>query len=443
MTPLQSFRKEAGATLRLGFPLILAQLLQMSMNFVDTVMAGRISALDLAGVAVGSSLMVPLLVLGNGTVMAVNPIVAQNYGARRFDRIGSNARHALWISLLVAIPFFFILRNLYGLMGLIGVEEEIISIADRYLKAISWGIFPVMAYSALRYFNEGLSVTRPTMYIALVGTLANIPVNYVLMFGKLGLPRLGAPGAGYGSAIVYWLMFLLILLFTSRFHAWRRFRIFGAFRLPEREQLREMLSIGIPIGVGAAMEVTMFAVTSLMMATLGTVAVAGHQVAINFAGLTFMVPFGLSIAVTARVGVSAGRGRLEEVRQRGSAGILLSVLFMCLTAVFILLLPDLIASIYTNDPAVREMSVQLLTLAAIFQISDGLQVGAFGALRGLKDTRFPMFVNMFAYGAVGLGLSWFLGLYKELGPRGLWTGLIVGLTIAGVVHTVRFWYKTR
>lgn len=443
MTPLQSFRKEAGATLRLGFPLILAQLLQMSMNFVDTVMAGRISALDLAGVAVGSSLMVPLLVLGNGTVMAVNPIVAQNYGARRFDRIGSNARHALWISLLVAIPFFFILRNLYGLMGLIGVEEEIISIADRYLKAISWGIFPVMAYSALRYFNEGLSVTRPTMYIALVGTLANIPVNYVLMFGKLGLPRLGAPGAGYGSAIVYWLMFLLILLFTSRFHAWRRFRIFGAFRLPEREQLREMLSIGIPIGVGAAMEVTMFAVTSLMMATLGTVAVAGHQVAINFAGLTFMVPFGLSIAVTARVGVSAGRGRLEEVRQRGSAGILLSVLFMCLTAVFILLLPDLIASIYTNDPAVREMSVQLLTLAAIFQISDGLQVGAFGALRGLKDTRFPMFVNMFAYGAVGLGLSWFLGLYKGLGPRGLWTGLIVGLTIAGVVHTVRFWYKTR
>lgn len=443
MTPLQSFRKEAGATLRLGFPLILAQLLQMSMNFVDTVMAGRISALDLAGVAVGSSLMVPLLVLGNGTVMAVNPIVAQNYGARRFDRIGSNARHALWISLLVAIPFFFILRNLYGLMGLIGVEEEIISIADRYLKAISWGIFPVMAYSALRYFNEGLSVTRPTMYIALVGTLANIPVNYVLMFGKLGLPRLGAPGAGYGSAIVYWLMFLLILLFTSRFHAWRRFRIFGAFRLPESEQLREMLSIGIPIGVGAAMEVTMFAVTSLMMATLGTVAVAGHQVAINFAGLTFMVPFGLSIAVTARVGVSAGRGRLEEVRQRGSAGILLSVLFMCLTAVFILLLPDLIASIYTNDPAVREMSVQLLTLAAIFQISDGLQVGAFGALRGLKDTRFPMFINMFAYGAVGLGLSWFLGLYKELGPRGLWTGLIVGLTIAGVVHTVRFWYKTR
>lgn len=434
---------EAGTTLKVGIPIILAQLLQMSMNFVDTVMAGRLSALDLAAVAVGSSILLPFLVFGLGSLMAVNPIVAQNYGSRRFHQIGSNARQTLWLSQIIALPFFFAVRNLEFIMIWIEVSAEVIPVAGGYLDAISWGIFPVMAYGGLRYFNEGLSVSRPSMYVALIGTLANIPLNYVLMYGKLGFPQLGAVGTGYASAIVYMIMFLSILAFTYNFKPYRRFDIFGKFRWPEKTHLWELVSIGVPIGVSVTMEVSMFAIVSLLMGSLGTIAVAAHQVAINFAAMTFMVPFGLSMAITARVGQAAGKGRTREARFKGFIGVGMCTVFMCFTAVMMILFPESIVAIYTQDQEVANLAVQLLFLAAIFQISDGLQVGGFGALRGLKDTQTPMFVNIFSYLIVGLSLAWYLGISRELGPTGLWTGLIVGLTLAAILHNIRFFYKTR
>lgn len=435
--------REAGTTLKVGIPIILAQLLQMSMNFVDTVMAGRLSALDLAAVAIGSSILLPFLVFGLGTLMAVNPIVAQNFGSRKFNQIGANARQTLWLSQLIALPFFFIIRNLEPLMTGIGVTAEVIPVSDGYLNAISWGIFPVLAYGALRYFNEGISVTRPGMYVALIGTIANIPLNYVLMYGKLGFPQLGAVGTGYASAIVYLIMFLSIFVFTYSFIPYKRFGIFTRFRLPEKKYLAELVSIGTPIGISATMEVSMFAIVSLLMGALGTIAVAGHQIAINFAAMTFMVPFGLSMAITARVGQSTGKGRTGEARFKGFVGVGLCTIFMTFTAILMILFPEYIVAVYTNNPDVADMAVKLLFMAAIFQISDGLQVGGFGALRGLKDTRKPMYVNIFAYIIVGLSLAWYLGIYIDKGPLGLWTGLIVGLTIAGILHNLRFFYKTR
>jgi multidrug resistance protein, MATE family len=179
------------------------------------------------------------------------------------------------------------------------------------------------------------------------------------------------------------------------------------------------------------------------MGALGTIAVAGHQIAINFAAMTFMVPFGLSMAITARVGQAIGKGQVSQARFKGFVGVGLCTIFMSFTAILMILFPELIVSIYTNDAEVAEMAVSLLFMAAIFQISDGLQVGGFGALRGLKDTRKPMYVNIFAYVIVGLSLAWYLGIYIEKGPVGLWTGLIVGLTIAGILHNIRFFYKTK
>lgn len=413
------------------------------MNFVDTVMAGRLSALDLAAVAVGSSLLLPFLVFGLGTLMAVNPIVAQNYGSRRFHQIGSNARQMLWLSQIIALPFFFIVRNLEFVMVWIGVTPEVIPVASGYLDAISWGFFPVMAYGGLRYFSEGMSVSRPGMFVALIGTLANIPLNYLLMYGKLGFPQLGAIGTGYASAIVYLIMFLAIFSFTWKFQPYQRFGIFEKWRLPEKERLKELVSIGVPIGVSATMEVTMFAIVSLLMGTIGTIAVAAHQIAINVAAMVFMVPFGLSMAITARVGQAAGKGRTAEARFKGFVGVGMCTLFMCFTALCMILFPEQIIAIYTTNQDVKVIAIQLLFMAAIFQISDGLQVGGFGALRGLKDTQVPMYVNIFAYLIVGLSLAWYLGMARGIGPIGLWTGLIVGLTIAGILHNVRFWQKTR
>lgn len=438
----QDVKKEAGLLMKIGLPVIITQLLQMSMSFVDTVMAGRLSPEDLAAVAVGNSILMPVLVLCLGCMMAVTPIVAQNVGGRNLTRIGKNARQVLWLSLILGIPCFFLLRQLEFIMVSLQVTEEIIPIASGYLKAISWGIIPAFAYGALRYFSEGLSVTRPAMYIAILGLLVNIPANYILMFGKFGFPQLGAVGTGYASAIVFGVMFVAILIFTAKFEPYQRFEIFKRFRLPERAYFSELLRVGIPIGISSSMEVTLFAVVSLLAATISTIAIAGHQVAINFAAMMFMIPFGMSVAISARVGQSIGRNRPIEARFRGFVGVGLSCCLMACTATLMLLFPEQIASIYTDDAVVIEMAVHLIFLAAVFQLSDGLQVSGFGALRGLKDTKIPMYVNLIAYWGFGIPVAYYFGLIAGYGAPGLWYGLIAGLTVAGILHNVRFYLKT-
>lgn len=438
-----NLKKEAVTTLKLGLPVIAAQLLQMSMNFVDTVMAGNLSAEALAAVAVGGAIFIPFIMLAAGIMMAITPIIAQLYGGRGFAEIGVNARQGLWLSQLLAIPIFFTIRNLGIVMELLDVTPEIIPIAIGYLQAISWGIFPLCGYMALRFFNEGMSVTRPSMYFALVGVLVNIPANYILMYGKLGFPQLGAVGCGYASSLVGLTMFLGMFIFTKSHKPYQRFEIFSNFRKPEWEYLKEILRVGIPIGLSSTMEVTMFAVVSLLMGSLSTVAVAGHQVAINFSAMTFMVPFGLATAITTRVGNAIGKKSMEEARRRGFVGIALSTLFMSITAIIMFTIPDLITSIYTQDNAVQEVAIGLLYMAAIFQISDGLQVSGYGALRGLKDTKIPMYVNFVAYWMVGLPLGYYLGITMGIGPQGLWMGLIAGLTVAAILHNIRFFTSTR
>lgn len=435
--------KESGLLMKIGTPVIITQLLQISMSFVDTIMAGRLSPEDLAAIAVGTSVLMPVVVLCMGCLMAVTPIVAQNVGGRNLDVIGKNARQVLWLSQILAVPAFFILRNLDFVFELLQVTDEIIPIASGYLQAISWGMFPVFAYAALRHFNEGLSVTRPAMYIAIIGTLVNVPANYILMFGKLGFPELGAVGTGYASSFVYTIMFVAMLWFTVSHEPYKRFDIFGKFRWPEKEYLKELVQIGTPIGISSSMEVSMFAAVSLLISTLSTLQIAAHQIAINFASICFMIPLGLSIAISARVGNSMGRGKLQEARFRGYVGVGISTVFMICTATILFLFPRAITSIYTGDPDVTSIAVQLLYMAAIFQISDGLQVSGYGALRGLKDTKVPMVVNLIAYWIIGIPTAYLLGFTYNYGAPGFWIGLIAGLTAAGILHNARFFIKTR
>lgn len=428
--------------LKIGLPVIIAQLLQMSMNFVDTVMAGNLSAEALAAVAVGGAIFMPLIMLVAGILMALTPTVAQLVGARDFTSIGINARQGLWLSQMLAIPLFFLMRNIGIVMTWLDVTPNIIPIALSYLDALSWGVFPLSAYMSLRFFNEGLSVTRPGMYFAAIGVVINIGANYVLMYGTLGFPELGATGCGYASAIVAGVMFVCMLAFTYIHEPYQRFEIFSNFRPPEWPYLKEILHIGVPIGLSSTMEVTMFAVVSLLMGSLSTVAVAGHQIAINFSAMTFMVPFGLSTAITTRVSNAIGRRNMHEARLRGLIGVALAVGFMCGTAILMVSVPDLITRIYTDNEAVQNVAISLLYMAAIFQISDGLQVSGYGALRGLKDTKIPMIVNLIAYWVIGLPLGYYLGITQDIGPQGLWMGLIAGLSVAALLHNLRFWWMT-
>jgi multidrug resistance protein, MATE family len=435
-------KREAGTTLGLGLPLVAASLLQMSMSFVDTVMAGNLSTLDLAAVAVGSSILMPVIMFGSGVLMALTAIVAQDYGAGRTNLIGRNVRQALWLCAALAIPGILILRNAQPVLLFMQIGQDTSLLASGYLDAASWGLLPMFFYFAFKQFNEAVSITRPAMYFAFVGLLFNITGNYVLMYGKLGFPALGAIGTGYATAIVAWVMCLCMLVYTWRKPSFKPYAIFSTIRLPDWHHIREMLRIGLPIGITITMEVTMFAIVSLLMGALGTMAVAAHQIALNFSSITFMIAFGLSSAVTVRVGQTYGRKTIRDARFVGYVGVGLATMIMCTTAVLMFTFPELITSIYTGDAELTEMAVSLLFMAAIFQISDGLQVSGSAALRGLKDTRVPMYVNLLAYWIVGLPTAYTLGYHTALGPRGLWIGLIAGLTVAAILHNLRFYYLT-
>ena len=432
------FLTEARETVGVGLPLVAAQLLQMSMGFVDTVMAGRLSAGDLAAVAVGFSLVGPVLVFAIGVLMATNPIVAQLHGAGRDREIGRNLWQSLWLSQMVALPAFFLLREMHVVLQFMETRPEIIPVARDYLRAFSWGLPAACAYFSLRFFNEGLTVTKPSMYLALLGLMVNAAGNYVFMYGHLGFPALGAVGTGWASALVWWVMFLGMVGLTFRQRAYARFELWQGLARPAWLYIRRLLHVGLPNGLSVTIEVSMFALAGLIISSLGVQAVAGHQIALNFAAFTFMLPLGLSIATTARVGFAVGQGDLRRARRIGYVGIALGTAVMVLTAGIMFAIPERIVAIYTRDPEVSDVAVQLIFLAAVFQISDGVQVSVLGALRGLKDTKVPMLFNAIAYWLVGLPTGYVLALPLGYGAAGLWVGMIAGLTVAAVLHNWRF-----
>ncbi|MEX2603805.1 MAG: MATE family efflux transporter [Gracilimonas sp.] len=439
MKTLRTQIKNEGLKLAaIGSPIIATQLLRMGLNFTDTVMAGNLSALDLAAVAIGNAIYLPVGIFCMATLIAINPIVSQFLGARKFHEIGKSARQMFWMVLMLGIPAVFLIRNLDIVMHLVGVTPEIIPIADGYLKAISWGFLPLLAYAGVRYFSEGLSVTKPAMYIAAISLVLNVGANYVLMYGKLGFPQLGAIGTGYATSIINIFGAIVFISFTASFKPFKRFNIFERTTGPEWKYIGEIIKVGVPNGVSSSMEILLFATVSLLMGTLSVKAAAAHQIAINVAATMFMIPFGLSMALSQRVGFSIGQGSISKARFRGFIGIAMCGGVMTLTALLLFLFPKFIIGIYTSDIEVTAVAVSLIFMAAVFQISDGLQVGAFGALRGLKDTRVPMIVNFISYWIIGFPTGYLLGFNLGYGPEGLWIGLICGLTVAAVLHNYRF-----
>ncbi len=428
---------------RLAGPLIVSQVSQVGMGFTDTVMAGRLGASDLAAIAIGSSLWIPIYLGCIGVMMAVAPTVAHHKGANQSAKIASVYRQSLWIALGLAMLSVPLTRSIGIIMPWLDIDATIIPITQGYLQAIAWGMPAFCVYLALRFVSEGIGHTRPIMYIQLVALLANAVGNYILMFGKLGAPAMGAVGAGWSSAIVLCLDAVLMFLyarFQPRYHA---LNLFGTLARPHMEEIGELLRLGTPIALTITMEVGLFTAVSLLMGSLGITAVAAHQIALNYTALTFMVPLGISMAITIRVGHAMGARDATAARLSGIVGMGMAVASMLLSAIVILLIPEKIVLLYTTETTVAKLAVSLLHVAALFQVSDGLQVSAVGALRGLKDTRVPMLITFFAYWIVGLPLAYLLGINHALGPQGLWIGLIFGLTVAALLLSLRFHMITR
>ena len=440
---ISSVQKEVSALGKIGGPIVGTQLLGMGLNVTDTIMAGQLSAADLAGVAVGNALYLPIFMFGIGTLVAINPVVSHHLGGKRFDEIGKSARQMLWVVALIALPSFFLVRWLPELMPIVRVDTEIIPLATNYMLAASWGIPAYFLFSGFRYFSEGLAYTRPAMLVALGMLIVNIPADYIFMYGAFGLPQLGAEGTGYATSLVQWAGGLSMLTFTAKFKTYRRFKIFVRTKGPDWDRIAELLKIGIPNALSTTMEVLLFAAVSVLMGTLSVQASAAHQVAINIAATVFMIPLGLSLAISQRVGISIGKGLIQEARFRGFMGTAVCTGVTTITAILLFSFPETIVSIYTQDLEVSNLAVSLVFFAAVFQLSDGLQVGAFGALRGLKDTRMPMVFNLISYWFIGFSVGYYLSFIGGYGPEGLWMGLIAGLTTAAMLHNTRFHLLTR
>lgn len=426
----------------LAAPLVAGHVSTGLIGFVDSAIAGQHGTATLAAVAVGTALFWLPMVVPMGTLMALPPSVSQLDGAGRRDEIGPLFRQALWLSAGLGLAMFLFLTFVPHALEPMGIAPGIVPGATAFLHGIRWGVPAMTFYFCMRYLAEGLHWTLPTMVLGALGLLVLVPLGYVLTFGAFGLPELGAAGLGYASSIMLWLQVLAFLFVLHRAPRLRDLGLFARFDPPRWSAIRGLLGTGLPIGVTILMEGSLFIVTALLIGRLGEVPAAAHQIAINVASLCFMVPMAVAEATTVRVGHALGRADAGGVRRAAFAGYAIVLSTQLVSAIVLLLGNDAIVSLYTKDAAVAALAASLLLYAAAFQFPDGIQVLSAGALRGLRDTRVPMALAAFAYWGIGVPLGATLGLgllgNAALGPRGMWIGLIAGLTVAAALLCGRF-----
>jgi len=434
---------ETTQSLRLAGPLILAQLATTALGFIDTIMVGRLGQEQLAAVALGSAIFFPLEIVCIGVLTSVSPMVSQAFGARKPAEAGRATRQGLWLTVFLSVPAFFLLINIEPILALLGQEPSVRANTAAYLSAMAYGFPAAVGFSAFRNFVEGYGRTRPVMLITFLGVACNIVADYGLMFGRWGLPAMGLVGTGWASVVVYWTMLLSIAVYISRETIFESAAVFSRLGRPDWSMFRELLRIGLPAGALMGIEAGLFATTAILMGLLGSVVLASHQIALQCAAVAFMVPLGISLATSIRVGHAIGRGDPSGARFAGYIGMLLGAGFMTCTAILFWLFPRPIISLYlpVQDPQNREvveLAVSLLGIAAVFQVFDGLQVTAAGALRGLKDTKVPMIVGLISYWLVGLSSGCVMAFVFDRGAHGLWWGLVIGLALAGILLFRRF-----
>lgn len=405
-------------------------------------------ALDaLAGIAIGGLVFMFVSIVLSGVVLGVSAVVSQATGAGDEQTSGRAVRQGFWLAGIMWIPAMLLFWNVYPVLIWFQQPESAALAGSQYLRAISWGLLPALAAFALRGMLEGKSNTRPIMFIFAFGILVNVVANYVLMFGKLGFPALGLVGTGYASSFALTVNFVLLAIYASR--TYPQLEIFSKLRSPDGEMMRELLKVGGPIGMTLAFEVSMFSAAGLGMGVLGKVQLAAHQIALQTASVSFMVPLGIAIAASVRVGQKIGAKKKEEARLAGYTGILSCAAVMTFFAIMFWCFPRTIIGLYIdlNDPANAEvirMATNFLAIAGLFQVFDGIQVAANLSLRGLKDTFAAMLLTLVSYLGVGIATGAVLCFGYGFGGEGLWFGMTAGLATAAVLLCLRFrsWFRS-
>lgn len=442
MSLLLKYKSDFKKNLVLAFPIMAGQLGQISVNVADNLMVGRLGAAPLAAVSLSISIFIIFFVVGMGISFALPPLVAEADGSNKHKRISQYFKHSLWINLGFALISILIVEASIPFIHLLGQDPEVVKLAIPYLRLSIWSLIPMMLFQTFRCYSDGLSHPMIPMIALIAGNILNVFLNYVLIFGKLGGPELGVAGAAWGTLLSRIFMLILLSIFIF-YHKVLWLHIKNAnFAKYKKSLFRKILSIGIPTSLQMFFEVSAFAGAALIMGMITKEAQAAHQIAINLSSITFLICTGLAMACTIRVGNQMGMKNVEGIRAAGFSAIIQAFLFMLVAGILFVCFRNSLPTLYINDGSVISIASILLILAAIFQIPDGIQVTVLGALRGIQDVMIPTLITFIAYWVFGLPISYYTAFYTDLGPLGVWIGLVVGLSISALLLSWRFHLKT-
>ena len=433
--------------LHLAWPVLIAQAAVMATSVIDTLMAGRLSALDLAAVGIGASIYATVFVTAMGVLLALTPVVAHHYGAGRYTEIGADVRQCAWLAVLLSIATFTLLKNPDPLLAISRLTPEVEVRVRAYLDGVAWAAPGVLFFRVFFGFTTGIGRPRPVMAFNLLGLTLKVPLNAVFMYGHFGLPALGGAGCGWSTAVTAWIMTLAAWWWCRRDADYAPYAVFARFDPPRPAALRELLKLGLPMGITFLVDVTAFTFMALFIARLGAAASAAHQIAANVAVFVFMVPLSLGNATGVLVGQALGAGESRRARHAGLLGLGVAIVIAAVTGSVIWFGAGALARGYTTDTAVAAAATSLLAVVAFYHVVDAVQAVMAQVLRGYKRATAPMVIYALALWGVGLGGGYLLALTDSLGPArgaaGFWMAAVVSLTLAGAGVTGYFLWISR
>jgi MATE family multidrug resistance protein len=432
---LHHLRSEIRPMIRLAAPLVLAEIGWVTMGIIDTMMAARLpnGTAAIGATSIGNVLFYVVGIFGSGLLLGLDSLISRSFGAGRVDDCHHSLLNGVYLVLGVTPFLIGLMWSLVPVLHRIGVEPSVLNLAVPYLRALLWSAPPLMLYFAFRRYLQGMNLVKPVALSLLAANLVNIFGNWVLMFGHLGFPAMGVEGSGWSTCIARTFMagtLLYYIVHYERKHRWGLSRV--AIR-PDLARIRQLAGLGLPAAMHICLEVGVFGAATALAGTLGVVSLASHQIALHTASLTFMVPLGISSAAAVRVGQALGRKDPPGANRSGWTAIGLGAAFMAVSGLLFLCIPRVIVRMYTHDPEVVALGGLLLMIAAVFQLFDGIQGVAIGALRGLGDTRTAMIVHLLADWGIGLPVGWYLCFQRGWGITGLWVGLSLAMILAGLV----------
>ncbi|MEK5750589.1 MATE family efflux transporter [Acinetobacter variabilis] len=432
-------RYELKQLFHLMLPILVTQFSQAGLGLIDTIMAGRLSPTDLAAIAVGVGLWIPVMLLFSGIMIATTPLVAEAKGARTPEKIATIARQSLWVAFILGVIAGLVLQVLPLSLPLLGVPESLQPKAGLFLHAIGFGMPAVTMYAALRGYSEAIGYPRPVTAISLMALLLLVPLNFIFMYGVGPIPALGSAGCGFATAILQWLMLMSLALYIFKNRVYQSSQPFSHWEKLNGYWLKRILKLGFPIGLAIFFEVSIFSTAAIVLSPLGETIVAAHQIAISVTSQLFMIPMSLAIALTIRVGTYYGEQNWDAMRRVQGLGLMTATILALLIMLLLWVFRSEIVALYTSDPMVTQIALYLVLFAVAYQLMDAWQISAAGCLRGMQDTKGPMWITMIAYWVIAFPVGVYLSRFGDMGAAGVWVGLIVGLSVACVLLLARLY----